>query len=514
MKKNILIFACVLMVLTGCAKSNPSDEELKALYTDSSELSADIKEVIIYTENTDPESLLGKEHEYVQKIGIEDDRYSADDEADIVIEVFNNRQDAEIRRDYYSLVNECRNAFAKNEGLIIDGKSKLPEYHLYMHGNIVMRASGSVRDSAAEAYFAVMEQFLSDSQYRQTLTLSDDEYQTLHQSMVEDRKKAIEEDVKEKAEAVGNNADDTVTAALNMFEKKPDDSNLQNAEKLINETYKGKYFDQLRIGWQKRFDELKEVKEKNEAEYQKTADQINALLANSEADPDMDKYNACVTAVNQVPDNYWFRKLQPEWESRLKALKNDAVLAERDRNAADITDQLNKLEASLDPSLYDELVERLSHVRNESLYSEYIDGWLEQLTALKDRIEEKKHIAEIQTFKDSCKSIEYREFSRNSESYKGTNVYFKGEVIQVVDQDSTGAVLRVNVTLQGSAYYSYYTDTIYVVYDNSDEISVSKILEDDIIEIWGIAEGDYSYTSIFGSKITLPSVVAKYIKVG
>ena len=75
-------------------------------------------------------------------------------------------------------------------------------------------------------------------------------------------------------------------------------------------------------------------------------------------------------------------------------------------------------------------------------------------------------------------------------------------------------MLRVNVTLQGSAYYSYYTDTIYVVYDNSDEISVSKILEDDIIEIWGIAEGDYSYTSIFGSKITLPSVVAKYIKVG
>ena len=85
-------------------------------------------------------------------------------------------------------------------------------------------------------------------------------------------------------------------------------------------------------------------------------------------------------------------------------------------------------------------------------------------------------------------------------------------MIQVVDQDAKGAELRVNVTAEGT-YYTYYTDTIYVAYDNSDEINVSKILEDDIIEIWGIAAGDYSYTSIFGSKITLPAVYAKYIRV-
>ena len=512
MKKIILILMGALFILTGCAKSNPSAEELKALYTENSDLSKDIEEVIVYTENTDPEGLLGKEHQYVEKIGMEDKRYLSDDAADLVIEVFNNTQDAEIRHDYYSLVNECRKSFAEREGLIIDGKSSLPEYHLFLHGNIVMRAAGSVRKNAADAYFKVLEQLLSDGRYRQTLTVNDEEYQALHKSMVEDQKSEIEEEIQKKAKAVGDSADITVAAALNMFEKKPDDSNLENAEKLIDETYKGKFFDSLRSEWQKRLDELKEVKEKNEAEYQKTADQINALLAESEADPDMEKYNACVTAVSEVPDNYWFRKLEPEWNSRLKALKNAAVLAERDRNAADITEQIKKLESSLDTSLYDELVERLSHVRNESLYAEYVDGWLEQMNALKEKIEEKKHVEEIQAFKDSCKSIEYREFSRNSESYKGTHVYFKGEVIQVVDQDAKGAELRVNVTAEGT-YYTYYTDTIYVAYDNSDEINVSKILEDDIIEIWGIAAGDYSYTSIFGSKITLPAVYAKYIRV-
>lgn len=133
MKTIILILMGALFILTGCAKSNPSAEELKALYTENSDLSKDIEEVIVYTENTDPEGLLGKEHQYVEKIGMEDKRYLSDDAADLVIEVFNNTQDAEIRHDYYSLVNECRKSFAEREGLIIDGKSSLPEYHLFLH---------------------------------------------------------------------------------------------------------------------------------------------------------------------------------------------------------------------------------------------------------------------------------------------------------------------------------------------------------------------------------------------
>ena len=43
-------------------------------------------------------------------------------------------------------------------------------------------------------------------------------------------------------------------------------------------------------------------------------------------------------------------------------------------------------------------------------------------------------------------------------------------------------------------------------------VCLTKILEDDIITIWGGALGDYKYTSILGAEITLPWIEAEYIE--
>lgn len=37
-----------------------------------------------------------------------------------------------------------------------------------------------------------------------------------------------------------------------------------------------------------------------------------------------------------------------------------------------------------------------------------------------------------------------------------------------------------------------------------------KILEDDIITIWGECDGLYSYESVLGSKVSLPKIDVKY----
>ena len=70
--------------------------------------------------------------------------------------------------------------------------------------------------------------------------------------------------------------------------------------------------------------------------------------------------------------------------------------------------------------------------------------------------------------------------------------------------------LRVNITEYGT-YSTYYKDTIYVTYIPED--GEDKILEDDIITIWGTSEGDYSYTSVMGSTITLPHIYAEYLEI-
>ena len=111
-------------------------------------------------------------------------------------------------------------------------------------------------------------------------------------------------------------------------------------------------------------------------------------------------------------------------------------------------------------------------------------------------------------FKASCQTYTFDQMARNPENFKGTNVKVTGEVVQAL-YGTSGVDLRVNITKEGT-YTTYYTDTIYVVY--YPEAGEDKILEGDIITIYGTSQGDYTYTSTLGASINLPLVYAKYIE--
>jgi hypothetical protein len=125
----------------------------------------------------------------------------------------------------------------------------------------------------------------------------------------------------------------------------------------------------------------------------------------------------------------------------------------------------------------------------------------------KKEAEEKAKAEEEQNFKASCQAYTYEQMARNPEKFKGTNVKLTGEVVQAL-YNSNSVDLRVNITKKGN-YSSYYTDTVYITYNTV--AGEDKILDDDIITIYGTAMGDYSYTSTIGAKITLPLISAKYI---
>ena len=132
-----------------------------------------------------------------------------------------------------------------------------------------------------------------------------------------------------------------------------------------------------------------------------------------------------------------------------------------------------------------------------------------QEEAKKEEEEKAKKEQEKIEFKASCQTYTFEQMARNPENFKGTNVKITGEVIQAL-YGSKGVDLRVNITKQGS-YTTYYTDTIYVVYYPED--GEDKILEDDIITIYGTSQGDYTYTSTLGAPVTLPLVYGKYIEI-
>ena len=103
--------------------------------------------------------------------------------------------------------------------------------------------------------------------------------------------------------------------------------------------------------------------------------------------------------------------------------------------------------------------------------------------------------------------------SRNPDKHKGEKLKYTGKVIQVQEDehwldDNTTVDLRINVTKDE---YGLWDDTIFATVElpkNAD-----RILEDDIITIWGECDGKYSYTSVLGSDVTLPKINIEYYSV-
>lgn len=108
-------------------------------------------------------------------------------------------------------------------------------------------------------------------------------------------------------------------------------------------------------------------------------------------------------------------------------------------------------------------------------------------------------------FKQQCKTYTYDQIARNPDDYKFQNAKFQGKVIQVIESGNN-ITMRLNVT---RGRYSW-SDTIYVQYSRKDS-SESRILEDDIITVYGILTGTVTYQSVFGAPITIPAMRCSYI---
>lgn len=116
-------------------------------------------------------------------------------------------------------------------------------------------------------------------------------------------------------------------------------------------------------------------------------------------------------------------------------------------------------------------------------------------------------------YKNSCKKMSFKNLSRNPDKYKGEKLTYTGQVIQVQEDehlldDNTTVNLRINVTKDK---YGLWTDTIFATVEIPK--GADRILENDIITIWGKCEGKYSYTSVLGAEVTVPKIDIKYYKI-
>ena len=110
--------------------------------------------------------------------------------------------------------------------------------------------------------------------------------------------------------------------------------------------------------------------------------------------------------------------------------------------------------------------------------------------------------------------ISYEELFRNAERYRGQLVYYRGEVIQALEDRCVRRLLglcleegnvlnyqlRVNVTPSGW----FWVDTVFLRYDNAP----ARIIEGDIISFVAQVNGVITYESILGTSVTIPDLTA------
>jgi hypothetical protein len=102
---------------------------------------------------------------------------------------------------------------------------------------------------------------------------------------------------------------------------------------------------------------------------------------------------------------------------------------------------------------------------------------------------------------ENIPQIPYDDIFRYNEQYIGKYVKFRGQILQTQLLYGDNYVLRVG-TKKSEYSNSYYDDVIWVNYKGP------RVLEDDIIDMWGKVKGLKEYTAVLGNTVTIPEIDA------
>lgn len=104
--------------------------------------------------------------------------------------------------------------------------------------------------------------------------------------------------------------------------------------------------------------------------------------------------------------------------------------------------------------------------------------------------------------KEYSSEYSYIQIARDADAYVNVKMTFKGEVLQEGDAGSGIRYIRL-------ANNSDYDQVIFVSYE--EDIAEYRILEDDIITIYGTCYGEYTYETVMGASLTIPWIHADII---
>lgn len=111
-------------------------------------------------------------------------------------------------------------------------------------------------------------------------------------------------------------------------------------------------------------------------------------------------------------------------------------------------------------------------------------------------------------FKAACETYDYKELARSAKDMVGNKIKITGQVVQVVSEnENIPSEYRMAVTKDE---YGLWDDYVYLNYTLKDK---ERLIEDDIVTIYGEITGEVTYTTVLGGKVTVPEITGVYMKI-
>lgn len=103
--------------------------------------------------------------------------------------------------------------------------------------------------------------------------------------------------------------------------------------------------------------------------------------------------------------------------------------------------------------------------------------------------------------------VSYADLARKPNEYKGKSLTYEGKIVQTIEDYSISGIVYYNIRL---AIDGDYDSIVHITYMTGDDDP--RLLEDDYVQVYGTADGLYTYESTSGKSVTLPEITATLIE--
>lgn len=184
-----------------------------------------------------------------------------------------------------------------------------------------------------------------------------------------------------------------------------------------------------------------------------------------------------------------------EAEAKQKEEENQKVAEEAVNTIWNYTD--GTLMEGVSREMYQEALEKVQVLTNKDKKAELMEV-MQAADAALAQLEQAAAEEEAQGYETG---VTYDQLARTPDDYIGKKIKFSGKVVQVLEGDSE---IQIRLAVDRD-----YDNILFCAYD-SDIVS-ARVLEDDIITVYGVSTGTITYKSTMGGQITIPSALIQKI---